>query len=143
LVDGRHTDWVVVRNRMSPLESRNRKKVLRGLEEIAMRLDFRLVAGITERVVFRELFLRGLTAFDGLDAATLGVTPTMSHLAARREITQLIDSLNLPCAPDLRGVAKEVRSPQLAGGTPVGLPPQAVQVSARSAAIWRVSFGLG
>jgi chromosome partitioning protein len=78
------------------LENRNRKNVLRGLEEIATRLDLRLVEGISERVVFREFFLRGLTALDTLDAATLGSQPTMSHLAARREITRLIDSLRLP-----------------------------------------------
>jgi chromosome partitioning protein len=96
LVDDHTMDWVVVRNRMPTLENRNRKSVLRGLEEIAVRLDLRLVEGISERVVFREFFLRGLTALDTLDAATLGSAPTISHLSARREITSLIDALRLP-----------------------------------------------
>jgi len=96
MVDEHNLDWIVVRNRMTVLENRNRKNVLRGLEEIAARLDLRLVEGISERVVFREFFLRGLTALDTLDAATLGSQPTMSHLSARREITCLIDSLRLP-----------------------------------------------
>jgi chromosome partitioning protein len=78
------------------IENRNRKNILRGLEEIAARLDLRLVEGISERVVFREFFLRGLTALDTLDKETLGIEPTMSHLSARREITRLIDSLRLP-----------------------------------------------
>ncbi len=94
--DDHYTDWVVVRNRMAALDSRNRRAVLRGLEEIAARLDLRLVEGISERVVFREFFLRGLTALDTLDKETLGTEPTMSHLAARREIGRLIDSLRLP-----------------------------------------------
>ena len=94
--DDHKTDWVVVRNRMTVVENRNRKNILRGLEEIAARLDLRLVEGISERVVFREFFLRGLTALDTLDAATLGSEPTMSHLAARREITRLIEALRLP-----------------------------------------------
>jgi chromosome partitioning protein len=104
-VDDHHIDWIVVRNRMSPLENRNRRKVLRGLEEIAARLDLRLVGGVSERVVFRELFLRGLTAFDPLDAKTLGDAPTISHLSARREITGLIHSLRVSASPSVREVA--------------------------------------
>jgi hypothetical protein len=38
----------------------------------------------------------GLTAFDPLDPAILGAKPTMSHVAARREIRELIDNLRLP-----------------------------------------------
>jgi chromosome partitioning protein len=98
-IDQHNTDWVVVRNRMTTLENRNRKNILRGLEAIASRLDLRLVEGISERVVFREFFLRGLTALDTLDKETLGSEPTMSHLAARREITRLIDALKLPSSP--------------------------------------------
>lgn len=98
-IDQHNTDWVVVRNRMTTLENRNRKNILRGLEAIASRLDLRLVEGISERVVFREFFLRGLTALDTLDKETLGSEPTMSHLAARREITRLIDALMLPSSP--------------------------------------------
>ena len=38
----------------------------------------------------------GLTAFDRLDRKTLGVQPTPSHVAARREISELIQCLKLP-----------------------------------------------
>ncbi len=96
LVDGRETDWVVVRNRLAALGTRNRQNIARGLDAIASRLDFRLADGITERVVFREFFLRGLTALDTLNEKTLGSEPTISHLTARREILALIDALNLP-----------------------------------------------
>jgi chromosome partitioning protein len=47
-------------------------------------------------VVFREFFLRGLTAFDELDEATLGKRPTMSHMTARLEVETLLEAMNLP-----------------------------------------------
>jgi chromosome partitioning protein len=89
-------NWVVVRNRISTIASRNQKKVIAGLKALAGLLDFRVADGISERVIFREFFPMGLTAFDPLDPAVLGVKPTMSHVAARREIRELIDNLRLP-----------------------------------------------
>jgi chromosome partitioning protein len=96
LVDGRNTDWVVVRNRLSMLASRNQRNVVAGLKEISGALGFRVADGISERVIFREFFPRGITAFDTLDRQTLGTEPRMSHLSARREIRELIACLNLP-----------------------------------------------
>ncbi|HTT46383.1 MAG TPA: division plane positioning ATPase MipZ, partial [Pseudolabrys sp.] len=75
LVDGKLTDWVVVRNRLSTLGSRNKRLVGDGLVELSKRMGFRTVEGIAERVVYREFFPRGLTAFDDLDEATLGTRP--------------------------------------------------------------------
>jgi chromosome partitioning protein len=92
-VDGKVTDWVVVRNRIAPLFSRNQRKVIKGLKELATALDFRVADGISERVIFREFFPVGLTAFDTFDKRTFGIEPTMSHVAARNEIRELIDCL--------------------------------------------------
>jgi chromosome partitioning protein len=89
------TDWVVVRNRLSTLASRNQRNVINGLTELAAALDFRIADGVSERVIFREFFPMGLTAFDPLKRAVLGAEPTMSHVAARREIRELVDSLHL------------------------------------------------
>ena len=50
----------------------------------------------TERVIFRELFPHGLTAFDDLDEAVLGGKPNLSHRAARDEVRRLIEALKLP-----------------------------------------------
>jgi len=94
--DQRETDWIVVRNRISTLASRNQRKVIDGLQKLSALLNFRIADGISERVIFRELFPMGLTAFDTLDRAVLGVRPTMSHVAARREIRELVDRLRLP-----------------------------------------------
>jgi len=96
LVDGRLTDWIVVRNRLATLGSRNKRLVGEGIAELAKRMGFRSVDGFAERVVYREFFPRGLTALDDLDEATLGTRPNMSHLTAREEVIQLLNSLRLP-----------------------------------------------
>ena len=96
LVDGALPDWVVVRNRLSMLGSRNKRLVGDGLGELARRLGFRLAEGIGERVIYREFFPRGLTALDQLDEATLGTRPSMSHVSAREEVSRLVDQLRLP-----------------------------------------------
>src|SRR5579883_3450230 len=82
LVDGGITDWVVIRNRLSTLGSRNRKLVGEGVEVLGKRLGFRCIDGFAERVVYREFFPRGLTALDDLNEATLGTRPTVSHVTA-------------------------------------------------------------
>ena len=54
-----------------------------------------MAPGFSERVIFRELFLSGLTLLDlksGADATPL----TMSHIAARQEVRELIRNLALP-----------------------------------------------
>jgi chromosome partitioning protein len=96
LVDGGLTDWVVVRNRLSTLGSRNRRLVGEGVDALSKQLGFRTVDGFAERVVYREFFPRGLTALDDLNEDTLGLRPNSSHLTARDEVRVLIDALRLP-----------------------------------------------
>jgi len=89
-------DWVVVRNRMANISSRNEQKIHSCLRNLSMKLGFRIADGISERVIFRELFPIGLTALDDFDEHVLGTRPTLSHLAARQEIRQLLAALRLP-----------------------------------------------
>ena len=96
LVDGCLTDWVVVRNRLATLTSRNKKLVGEGLTELSKRMGFRSVDGFAERVVYREFFPRGLTALDDLDETVLGTQPNLSHVTAREEVIALLNTLNLP-----------------------------------------------
>ena len=102
LVDGRMTDWIVIRNRLSALGSRNKRLVGEGLAELAKRMGFRSVDGLAERVVYREFFPRGLTALDDLDETTLGMRPNMSHLTAREEVIALLNALHLPLSENGR-----------------------------------------
>jgi chromosome partitioning protein len=101
LIDGTRMDWIVVRNRLSILGSRNKRLVGQGLGELAARLGFRCAEGLAERVIYRELFPRGLTALDNLDEPTLGTKPSLSHAAARLEVMSLVEALRLPL--DARG----------------------------------------
>jgi chromosome partitioning protein len=96
IVDGKLIDWVVIRNRLSTLGSRNKLLVGEGLEALARRLGFRFIAGLAERVVYREFFPRGLTALDQLEEETLGTRPSMSHVSAQEEVGQLLTMLKLP-----------------------------------------------
>jgi chromosome partitioning protein len=90
--DGATVDWVVLRNRLSPLEARNRRRVGEALEALSKRIGFRVVPGLSERVIYRELFPKGLTLLD-LDQLP---DPSLSHVAARAELRELIAALALP-----------------------------------------------
>jgi len=96
IVDGDLTDWIVVRNRLALLGSRNKKLVGECLDRLGLRLGFRATEGFSERVVFREFFPHGLTALDALDETTSGIRPNHSHLTARQEVRSLIEALKLP-----------------------------------------------
>lgn len=92
LRDRRSIDWIVLRNRLSHLDARNKRQMGIVLDKLSQRLGFRMAAGFSERVIFRELFLKGLTLLDIKDA---GVELTMSHVAARAELRSLLDALGL------------------------------------------------
>ena len=87
-------DWIVVRNRLGAQAMHNKKKVGAALEDLSRRIGFRVAPGFSERVIFRELFPRGLTL---LDLKDVGVEQlNLSNVAARQELRDLIAALNLP-----------------------------------------------
>lgn len=90
--DGGTVNWIVLRNRLSGLDARNKRRVLAQLEELSRRIGFRHIAGFGERVIFRELFLRGLTVLD-LGGQVPDVAMTMSHIAARSELRDLLEAV--------------------------------------------------
>ena len=87
-------DWVVVRNRLGAQQMVNKKKMGEALDNLAKRIGFRVAPGFNERVIFRELFPRGLTL---LDLKDIGVKQlNISNIAARQELRDLVKALNLP-----------------------------------------------
>ncbi len=82
-------DWFVIRNRIGTLDSHNAQDVEWALKELAGVLQFRVLPGFSERVIFRELFLVGLTILD-LKEASGGKPLSSSHLAAREEVNDLV-----------------------------------------------------
>lgn len=95
LVSTRPTDWVVVRNRLARLMSRNQRQVAEMLELMAPELGFRTARGLSDRVIFREFFPVGLTAFDPLDEARLGLKANLAHVMARAEVRDLMRDIGL------------------------------------------------
>lgn len=87
----RATDWFVLRNRLSPLDARNKREMERLLRELAARIGFRLAPGLSERVIYRELFLEGLTLLDLGGARGM----TLSQVAARQELRRLVEGIEL------------------------------------------------
>lgn len=88
-------DWVVMRNRIGSAEARNKRDVGSSLESLARRIGFRTVKGFGERVIFRELYLQGLTLMDVREAG-VNIQLGMSHVAARAEVRALIAAINKP-----------------------------------------------
>jgi chromosome partitioning protein len=85
-------DWIVVRNRTGHVEARNQARLHKALTETARRVGFRVAQGLSERVIYRELFPSGLTLLDKGHLGELGT----SHLVARQELRSLVKALNLP-----------------------------------------------
>jgi chromosome partitioning protein len=87
-------DWIVVRNRLGAQQMHNKKKVGAALEDLSRRIGFRVLPGFSERVVFRELFPRGLTLLDLKDTGVDQLN--LSNVAARQELRDLMSGLRLP-----------------------------------------------
>ncbi|MBB6226539.1 chromosome partitioning protein [Polymorphobacter multimanifer] len=90
--DGGSIDWVVLRNRLSTLEARNRKRMGAALDQLSKRIGFRQLPGLSERVIYREFFPRGLTLLDRGALEDFSI----SHVGARAELRALLAALNLP-----------------------------------------------
>lgn len=86
--DGGTIDWIVMRNRLSSLDARNKREVGELLEIISEKFGFRLASGFGERVIFRELFLKGMTLLDLKEDPEHKMT--ISAVSARQEIRELL-----------------------------------------------------
>ena len=86
-------DWIVMRNRLAHIDARNNREIADLLGALSQRIGFRMEHGLSERVVFRELFFKGLTLLDLPEEG-----PEMrssSHRHARREVSDLIQALGV------------------------------------------------
>ena len=89
---GASVDWVVLRNRLQHVEARNMRRVGLALDELSRRVGFRVIPGLGERVIYRELFPSGLTLLDLQQIGNVGI----SHIAARQELREMIAGFALP-----------------------------------------------
>jgi len=91
-VTGKSVDWVALRNRLQHVESHNLHRVGAALDELAKRVGFRVIPGLGERVIYRELFPKGLTLLDLQQLGEVGI----AHIAARQELREMIGGLGIP-----------------------------------------------
>jgi len=88
-VNGRTTDWIVVRNRLESVESSNQRQITQVLDVIQRRVGFRIASGLLERPVYREFFAAGLTVLDPIEGFESVAVP------ARLEVQNLIREIGL------------------------------------------------
>ena len=86
------SDWIVMKNRVRGAEKRQQMRIEGALQHLAPKAGFRISQGLSERVVYRELFPFGLTHLD------LKLIPGLAKMQAKteREVTRLISDLALP-----------------------------------------------
>ena len=87
-------DWILMRNRISGINSKNKHKIKSVLEGLKQRLGCKIAPGFGDRVIFKELFLNGLTILE-LKNKDVHIPMTMSHVAARQELINLLTTLEI------------------------------------------------
>ncbi|NHM17667.1 division plane positioning ATPase MipZ [Tritonibacter mobilis] len=87
-------DWIVIRNRVGTQRMVNKEKMERAINMLSKRIGFRVAPGFSERVIFRELFPRGLTLLDLKDVGVKQLN--ISNIAARQELRDMMKALELP-----------------------------------------------
>lgn len=87
-------NWLVLRNRLSSIDAKNKQRMAEVLERLSARLGFRVASGFNERVIYRELFLQGLTLLD-VKPGVVGVNLNISHIAAKQELNNFLQHINL------------------------------------------------
>jgi chromosome partitioning protein len=95
---GRALEWVVLRNRLASSDPRNRRRVDERLVALSRRVGFRILHGLRDRVIYRELFPFGLTVAD-LGPTVRPVPPSLGHVAARQELRLMMADLGLCAHP--------------------------------------------
>jgi chromosome partitioning protein len=81
-----------------------------AIDSLAKRIGFRVIPGLCERVIFREMFLKGLTL---LDLVSIGESLTLSHVTARQELRSVMEAVRLKP----RGAAGAVTGAQTPAAT--------------------------
>jgi chromosome partitioning protein len=98
---GKSVDWVVLRNRLQHIDSHNLRRVGAALDELARRVGFRVIPGLGERVIYRELFPKGLTLLDLGQLGEVGI----GHITARQELREMVSGLGIPGIDEQQKVA--------------------------------------
>jgi chromosome partitioning protein len=91
--------WIVLRNRISHIDAKNKREVDTVLRQLEGPIGFTYISGIGERVVYREMFLKGLTILDLIKAGTEDIS--ISHVAAKNELLSVLNTIGIPLKKEL------------------------------------------
>lgn len=80
--------WIVMRNRLSHINAKNKADISEVLDKISDHFGCQIAPGFGERVIFRELFLKGLTLLDLEEDMENALT--LSQVSARQEVRHLL-----------------------------------------------------
>jgi chromosome partitioning protein len=92
--DGFSIEWIVVRNRLNNVDAQNKRNVFAVLNELSKRVSFKIAPGFTERVIFKELFLHGITLLD-VGKTNYAKSFTPSNVAARQELREFMSYIDV------------------------------------------------
>jgi chromosome partitioning protein len=81
-----------MRNRINPTNLKSKRDIEALLQDLSARLNFQYIPGFSERIIFRDMFLKGLTLLD-LKGAETGQGLSASELAARHEVRLLTHAI--------------------------------------------------
>lgn len=93
-INKKEQDWVVVRNRLSAVDAINKRNMENALTRLSKRFGFRIAPGFGDRVIFKELFLHGLTLHDAKDSKEIKLSASV--IAGRQELREFVMALNIP-----------------------------------------------
>ena len=91
LKDKKEIEWYVIRNRISGTTTINMQNIEEAINKLSSKYGFKVISGFGDRVIFKELFLDGLTLSDAKISPKIKMN--LSLVAARNE---------------LRGIVKEI-----------------------------------
>ena len=87
--------WIVLRNRVSHVDANNKREVDKMLKYLSEKMGFEYLSGIGERVIYREMFLKGLTISDITNNKKLSSGISLSHVAAKNELNSVMTAIGI------------------------------------------------
>lgn len=93
------TRWFVLRNRVMHVTTRNERLIWKLMEALGQRVNFTPLPGLGERIIYRELFLKGLTLLD-VGNSKSGVEMSMPHVTARQELRHILQAIGEDTSED-------------------------------------------
>ncbi len=106
------TNWIVVRNRLSTLDAINKRNIELSLIKLSKRFGFKIAPGFSDRVIFKELFLLGLTLHDASKSSQIRISTTV--IAARQELREFIKSLGIKEISDKMESSEDAKNNKIA-----------------------------